>query len=1678
MNQISFITFLKRSIFALGIGLMGLLSSCMSVTDENNVEVLDKGALAPATFSVVGPTDKGEFLVGSDKVIFELEVKNNSTSFLSNLNLEINPLATAAMKFAANEEGRSESPGFGGTCASVLAARTSCRYRIEFKPTFSGRLSQDFVFTYKNLVESGKETAEITLLAGEAASLIFDGERINYDLGVLERTDREKIVTNLNITNVGGLSARNLIFGKIDNTASEPFKVIENNCPDTLKIGQNCQLTVEFESQNYGPGAPDGDIDTNYSSNIRYDFVREPGGGLGSLTAFFAVNSTKIRGILNTSGVDTFSFPEITVGNKESTVIKIQNNGFKEAILHHVDLYDASNAKIARCSRFSGNQTLVCQDPSDTGLGGTNLTLAQLPLRIVDNLDCLIEYQDTGYTRNPDGSLSVPDLREIKGRTVSQPGESCVFGVEFQPSVEYMAAGNINGYQIKFVYDSTWKNNREIKEDTYGDGPFHTINEASWRSAGLLVVNDFRYGPRTFTDNDGNVLDLDGNVNDSHYLFDLGRVALVSDSNFKERLGVFFQNIGGSNLEIVSIKDGGSPQFTFSDLSADLNNYYQRAFAVNCGILDANGGTCNIGADLVPLAASGGDAQQQENNAMYDVQNGYPEQYKKFFVEYRDGALYEDDGVTPRPIRTVEVSVRSLLVRKGFLVFEDTSFIQGRDNRVVDEGTAFHFIKLKNAGTGGIPYITSVTGRDLAKPTSGDNLSPFEYVDRPGTAGEEGADKDCFDFLNRPADPDPTAIVGSTAPSVLDPGETCSLAVKMKIRSTDVELPEDYVGLNASSSLPNMRVWWQSFSSELQNDPELWESIRNQFPVDRYVRFDYYDGDGVPNVATDHTPDLEGYGNLFPISGGNEGQYQVGLSIRRKARLYPSGPSPSLNGVICRDEIFFPELIPDPVTEWGDPRPAFSFPEKCVSSYGEEWSMDDIPAVKGVNPMRAKIKAEESNYDYVYHAGSWKTGDSYSIGFSLNSEGGISSALEVVSINYSGDTTVITLDEPIGATINDERINFTFNPTVDGPYETVLEIVYKNQAEELIDEANFVYQDKTSIFRIKIRADAVSNVGTPTLTVQDYMVTYDPVTELVDDTALDGPAYSSPLYLFSTDENSVILFSAIRDAEVFAKKVLTITNNDVNPMVDLNFNLKEAINSPSYSNTVGGSGISITSNTCVGITLNNGESCEVTIIFNAGPFEAAARQLLADVSYKISDEAYYQENTIIRFEARDPAILNAVGVIPESIQDPSGNIIAGSYGINLGFYGSGNPVVNNFPTHTYGRETIQIVNSSSEKASFLAQWRQVNGNDPLPASAYINIYNSDGMTAEASRGCFFGDDEFLPIDEDTKGFNNTSANGCYVNLYYSFDDTFLGENLDTAFTNFRLFFYNNERASSDYIAFHFKGFAEPNRSSQPNNEISNVVSTNSGTVSFSWEPATPQNAAWGDIVGYRVFYSTSSAPLNDIFSPSLSFVDTVDPEVSLSSLATGTYYYFKVAARRESPQSGKIYTSDMGMATKTIIVPPANYIYDYTTKSMISMRITSSGGGYGSKSEAKTFCSSETILMAKNGSTENLRLSLIDSEIYGVIDSDPANSNYPYQTVPHWMSDGTVDISTVFDPFDCSVQSGSDGDISFYQKDCNDCSCNSLSLMIGGDGLDLPIGARVYADGEAFDAAVRCYLPE
>ncbi len=1665
----SFVYFLKSTSLILSGAMLLLLSSCNPM-GENKVEVLTQGALDPVSFTIEGGSERGEFLVGGDAAFFTLIVENNNGFRISNMNLEIDPFSSAAMKFATNEDGKSVSPGLGGTCKATLASKDSCTYIVEYNPTFSGDLSQGFKFNYSNLINTVVEEAEMTLLAGEAANLGFVSEIINYDYGYMERTEPQKITKKLTVKNTGGLTARDMKFGVLYSHNSGAFNILDNTCTNELPAGETCSFIVDYIPKNYGPDAPDGEDEATYTCNPRFDYIRDPEGSKGALTAYFTALSTTIEGKVLSSGITQLEFSELTVGNKESKTVKIQNYGYKEAIVHNVEVYDLADNKVATCIKVDGTDELVCQDPASVAVDGTSLPLSTLPLRITDSTGCINKYEDLDYTRDELGVLSSSDIYELIGKTNTSVGGSCFLDITFWPSVTHATNGNIDDYKLRFKFDSTWKNNVVIYGDDNTYDHQFLFSDASWLSAAQMEVTEYKYGTKTdYVRESG--------TPDNVYLYDLGRIALISSNSYKQGVKISFKNLGYTDAQVVSVTDANSTPNVLTEETVDLNPYYLSTGHVGCTVVNAIGGDCNIRFNLAPMASSlsGAAAEAEENGNMFDVTDPYPDQYKKFIITYKDGTSFNDDG-SPRANRSIEVWARALLVRKGFLVFESTDADQGTKELTVGDSTIFHHVILKNAGTGGIPVIEKITAQSLlgTSQKSADQAYPYEIVDRPDVDGdsdgfydgEAGADKDCYDLIVEEDAPLTPVSAGTNAAPLLGAGETCSLTVKMRLRGNDVYRLSEY---NDTS----LKEWDRFFDSSYQNAHELWqEEVYNGGAL--YLSFRYYDGDGVSDAVNGYFPDEDGYGNYYSIAGGTDGQYGMQLRVREPAALVPIQPLPSIAGIICRDEIQLPQYIV-PAHEWGSGIAAATISEVCLDySEGKASSQASY-----YNQTANFVKSNNSGYDYIFHAGTFSAGSDYDLSFRIEERGGtgVTNPDQV----YTGDTSIIDWTNPWGnglVNFSNRNVKFVFSPVTAGTYSTDLVVTYDNGETILDDEATLSYSDQRVNLRIKIIAEAINpGMDNISLKVQDYDVSYDNDTDTVDDTVLKGTEYDVDLHYRTADmAGNGTSFYAIRDSAVYAKKVYTFKNNGSNSLTGFIYNIKSSVNGSKFS-IPAGTGIQMASNNCNNITLDPGEECTVTMHFQASKDEVTQTIAYGTLVYNMGGIAYQMKNFEMVFDSADPAILETSPKIATKIIKDENNYNIKSIPLNLGLYAdSGHPVINDFPTDRYSITNLAISNISLEKASFLAQWELENGSDPLPSSTWIEIYDNDGIVVEANRFCFFGDDEGDgAVADDQKGFSYESINACRMNFHIDLDDTYFGKELDTAQTYFKLRFYNNMRASTDEILFHFTGFVEPNRSNMSNSDIDNVESDDDGNLYFEWDNAVGSNSSWGSVIGYRVFYSATTNSLNDVFKAS-TFEDTVNNYISISGLVPGRYYYVKVVARRQTA-GGKQYTSDISTPIKEVIIPPEGYVYNYDQQVLFAKNYSSESGP-DLKDEGAGVCASSVVTLSENGAVRNKPMKLINTSIWNLIESDDSYSDYSIDTTPHWMSDNPTDVSFIFADFVCSETSGDDGGTNFYTKDCSDCSCNALSIVKGGDGQFLPPGSTIYIDGGSMSAFFRCYIDQ
>ncbi|WP_372655362.1 hypothetical protein, partial [Halobacteriovorax sp.] len=1202
---------------------------------EGNVKIISEGALGSATVEVVGGLERGEFLIGSEPDVVTVKVTNNSKHFLSDLSLSLDEESTAGMKFHT-VDGKSVSPGYLGTCSDVLNKGDSCTFVISYNPAISGEFYQNFSIKFKNLVDSVVETRKLTMMAGEAASLIFTSEEVNYSFGILERTEKADYIKTLIIKNTGGLTAKDISFTTTNDPGSPAYTLSRNTCTSTLPAESSCEIDILFTPQNYDGTAPDGNVDLFYYANVLIPYIRDPNGGKSSLNAYFTTKSYNIRGNMLVAGLSTINFDEQIVGNFTTETFRVKNDGDKEAILHYLNIKNASGSIVASCVKVSGDTFLECRDPASIDTAGSSLSLPILPFKVEDVNSCITPYNSLDYFRDAEGALSSSDIVEVAGKVGELPGGTCLFNIIFHPSTTFTTGGNFNNWTIGLAYDTTWKNLRDLKGTQSSDASLFSIDSAVYASAAKLSADTFEYAGSSSYSN----LNTDDN---GVFEYDLGRVSLISSSAYKQPTKIKFKNTGEDSAKILSIKDGQGTPFEFTATSQDINSYYLSASHSGCTFVAPTGGECDIRFQLAPLASTNGDpsaAENEENSNMYD---DIVNQKKKFILEYEDGTTYNDD-LTLRSNPVLEVYISSKMIRKGYLVFEDTSSEQGVISGTKASGnTEFFHVKLKNVGTGTIPYIEAVDGKKLERTVS--TAFPYEIVDRAG--GEDGADKDCYELINFDSSNQPTSA--TPYGSSLAAGESCSLSVKMKLRETDRKLTADY-----NSIYPE---WERYFNIANDNTASAWEFDRYFNSVNNLLSFRYFDGDGTPDVANGYSPDVENYGNKYTISGGNNGDYKLNIRFGEAGKLIPNKPMPSSSALLSRPGFTLPSI---PADGWGGSIDADSI-QMEFQDYSEFSGFP--PAVHSgfsINHAMMLGYIDNSN-DYFYHAGTFNPSGTYDGSIQLETKGSIGVTDVTLSSEVGDPEITVNLD-------SNNKLNFTFSDTSgNGFYAKDIVIQYKGGLRSLDDEANLVYSDVISSLSLRIFVEFDFQPKSISLSSQDFTVSYDSSTDTVTET-LDGDTESFTLaqtVLVSGEESN---FKAIKGSEVYAKKRFTVTNTSAFPINQLDSVIKQSFDSSVASNQSGGVGYSITANSCLGVSLASGATCDIDIKYDASTSEpdSTIRYLL--LTYTNIPNQYVSSGIKLDFASANPADVVVANTNSENINNSSGGVIQGSYPINFGFY--------------------------------------------------------------------------------------------------------------------------------------------------------------------------------------------------------------------------------------------------------------------------------------------------------------------------------------------------------------------------------------------------------------------------
>ncbi len=524
------------------LALIFIVAGCNTKKGED-VEVNTSGIYTPVSitynFEELGTSyDFGEYLIGSGPTIYKITVRNNSFFPITDLNLSMSTFESFGFSFEKLEDGKNKFPGKTGTCTATLAPAHSCVIALQFETNISKQYTQPITISYLNYIDSASKTINLTVLAGNPASLIFENEITNYYFGelvgmaqipVLEREINQEYSQIIKVINAGDLKARNLINSNfiLSQTCNSAFTNdcpagqntayrITHDCPVELKNSEFCHISLFFKPLNQA-ATPDMKK-VRYDSTLKINYKTSSQGTDASLNAYVTTNSVNIEAWFETSIESQVFENRIVVGNRDTRAFRVNNRGYRSGFMRKLVFKDLLGLHMASCvANPLTTPWLECYDETVTFIK----TLEDFPFKVKDKDLCLASPFD-------DGKVIPVD-------------QGCQFDVLFQPSVAYQVARIFN-LELFAEFDSLWKGLSTIQENQ-----LHLVTAESQHAA-KIIPTGISYN--------NNVYPIESNLV-STVTFNAGRIGLMSQTNYRRKpLMVTFRNVGGVAASLVIAKDG------------------------------------------------------------------------------------------------------------------------------------------------------------------------------------------------------------------------------------------------------------------------------------------------------------------------------------------------------------------------------------------------------------------------------------------------------------------------------------------------------------------------------------------------------------------------------------------------------------------------------------------------------------------------------------------------------------------------------------------------------------------------------------------------------------------------------------------------------------------------------------------------------------------------------------------------------------------------------------------------------------------------------------------------------------------------------------------------------------------------------------------------------------------
>lgn len=1619
--------------------------------------------VSPIEVKVTPGLDLGEMEVSVDMKEVTVSLTNTTTGSYTGLSL-ILPEGQNYLKYFPSASGARKSPGYGGTCGSVLAAKATCTFKLSFTAVKEGKVNLTIGINYVNYIKGASTSFNITALIGPPADLQFTSGISTYNLGVVEQVDAVTRKVTVEIKNNGVLTARNLNFVLGQADAPNDAFVQSSNCPLNLAGQKKCEMVLQYTPKNTNGS----DSAVTYNGNLTIDYKKNPVGLLGKLSASFNFLSTRLEADFTPDAVKNLAFLPMTAGNKDTKELKIQNIGYRSGVIKSLLI-----GNDVECIKAASGNKLRCQ------INGVDTTLLTFPFVIEDLNSCLD--------------------RSVVGVVGKASGETCTFNVTYWTSTNIAANGMFFASDVFVKYDSFWKG----EAGTIISKKVATIPDVAFYAVGKLAFDHVEVTPPGMTKLP-NIMPDPSAVLEA----DIGTIPLfqssVNTNTTYYQVKLFFKNIGQSTVKVKLINDLAStaPLQIIPGVTGTISkNFYYKITQSSCDNVVSNA-NCIIVFNLAPTAQA---SAAIENDKMFDFVDSLMPilNYKGFRLSYNDGSNISDTGLVLAN-KTIETKIKSRLERNGFLNIESPASI----TYTATAGQSKSYtVRLRNIGTGTL-MIPAASNLFQNPPTGGGVDWSLRFIDNPGDPENCGI----FNAVDKTLAPTQTCTVSllaqmpetSRIPTYGNYYDDIGRSfVNQGERTSTVKSTVDYYfKYHPLASSPGVLSDTNKMKATAQFTSEAYIVPQKPLPLTSAVLYRpaisytalsvtypsaitkaalntterYYDANTYPYTVSGATVTRVGVANCpatittyiyedcynkffkapksmiyvhsiaagaMPRTAGeyilHGGTFLVGETSTFSLSFKNVGMRPSSSMTLVPDfgpasPISVQTVIPASLTSKASSLPIkFNFTPTAAGRFYQCYNLNYNSYI-AMRTTRFCVYAEAVDPSYL--AGNNK----------------------LVKIEYSDDFSTFT------------DITSTLNNVDDSKYASFFTV--DGSGLTLKKRFKITNTRTTSITKLNVNLLASGTSSARNLTGA-YTSNY--VTVLTSGLT---PATATPVC--TADMTLASGASCVIDIRYAPTAAEGLIRNYVGVIFEVSSNQYL-----SYTGAVSFRNAPPTKLSLVNTTFQN-------------PLTAVA-----------SDIKYYDSAT--------DTITPRVGSFGVSInKDPAAPkknpyVLTNADISNIFEYRvvNGTDLKTSFmpawkllnPAASFPVSDTDILISSSPSAEITANRACFFGDDEGdPAVPYdFKGFNKDSQNICKMKIAF-------------KGYRTFSGATCGLQ--------FMGGTIDKDCNPFSysLLYSTTEGVTlvnSDFLV-HMQGYMQPNGINADLVEMKNVTASSSGSVRIGVPLISPVNSNRGSIqVGLLCYdkdylklkadkiyelindYTYSSGELtqhNNLadIENCLPFTD-MDEYVNVSGLTKGTYYFFKVFALRHFSNGvdpDLTYLSDSTLPIVTAVIPTAGQVYNHEAKQVID---TSFKPATGIRSAGIDTCAQDYTIFEIVGVNYQAYKNLINSVVFKYLDENPdVNENYPVEgigAVTHWLSDNAYDISSSISLYDGSTVPGFENynlavldgtnenyKASYHQQCGNNPSCSMLYKLVGGDpGEGLYYEGVFYTTADGASAAIRCY---